>query len=49
MDLDKISGSRQSCINQAYFGGKRKEDRMKQTGFFSIFCVLDALVFAYLC
>ena len=29
--------------------GKKKEDRMKQTRFFSIYCVLDALVFAYLC
>ena len=28
--------------------GKRKRDRMKQTQFLSIYCVLDALVFAYL-
>ena len=28
--------------------GKRKRDRMKQTRFLSIYCVLDALVFAYL-
>ena len=44
MDLDIFS--QRLVLVGRNLKGKRKEHRVKQTPFFSSFCVLDALVFA---